>query len=86
MNVNEVKRTIRSGNEAAAQAKTTLGQVADEATTTLGLAQLTLQGSHDDDVVAALKIIKGLDGEVDRAIRRAEAAIEHANAYLAAIG
>ena len=26
--------------------------------TTLDLAQLTLQGSHDDDVVAALKIIK----------------------------
>jgi hypothetical protein len=86
VNVHEVKRTIRRGNEAAAQARMTLGQVAAEAAATMSLAQLTLQGSRDGDVVAALKIIESMDDEVDRAVRRADAAIKHANAYLATIG
>jgi hypothetical protein len=82
----EVKRTIRRGDEAAAQARTTLGQVTAEAAISLDIAELTFQGSRDEDVVAALKILGRIDGEVDRAVRRADAALEHANAYLAAVG
>ncbi|WP_422770959.1 hypothetical protein ACN28C_30630 [Plantactinospora sp. WMMC1484] len=86
MNIDEVKRTIRRGSEAAAQAKSTLEQAGLETASSLRLVQLTVHDSQNDDVEHALKILGTMDGEITRALRRIDAAVEHADAYLNALG
>jgi hypothetical protein len=86
VNVNEVKSTIRNGNEAAKQAKATLEQAASEAAATERLARLTIHNSVDDDAQGALKILEGLGREVELTIRRIDAAVDHADTYVSALG
>ncbi|MEE6260816.1 hypothetical protein [Plantactinospora sonchi] len=86
MNVNEVKSTIREGNRAAKEAANTLYQAGTEAATAGHLARVTIHDSQDEDAQAGLKILEGFDREVDLAMRRIDAAVEHANAYLATLG
>ncbi|MEO3748690.1 hypothetical protein [Plantactinospora sp. B5E13] len=86
MNVNEVKSTIREGNQAAKEAANTLHQAGTEAAAAEQLARVTIHDSQDEDAQAGLKILEGFDREVDLAMRRVDAAVEHANAYLAALG
>ncbi|WP_148086434.1 hypothetical protein [Micromonospora sp. HM5-17] len=86
MNVDEVKRTIREGNQAANEAKATLDRVRAGAAAAEQLARVTIHDSQDKDAQAGLKILEGLGREVDLTERRIDAAVDHANAYLAAIG
>ncbi|MEN3608025.1 hypothetical protein AAH979_00605 [Plantactinospora sp. ZYX-F-223] len=86
MNIDEVKQTIRRGSEAAAQTKSALEQAGSETASSQRLVQLTVHDSQNDDVKSALKILGEMDGEITRALRRIDAAVEHADAYLTALG
>lgn len=86
MSVNEVKRTIRAGNQAANDAKVTLDKAGTEAAAAEQLARVTIHDSQDEDAQAGLKILEGFGREVELVVRRVDAAVDHANAYLAALG
>ncbi|GIG86636.1 hypothetical protein [Plantactinospora endophytica] len=86
MNIGAVKRTIREGNHAARQTKQVLERVAGEAAAAERLARLTVHDSANDDAKAGLAILAGLDREVELTIRRVDAAVEHADTYLHALG
>ncbi|GIG86412.1 hypothetical protein [Plantactinospora endophytica] len=86
MNIDEVKRTIRQGSLAAQEAKKILVTVGTEAAEAEQLARLTVHDSRDDDAQAGLKILEDFGREVDLTVRRIDAAVEHADAYLATLG
>ncbi|MDG4784804.1 hypothetical protein O7626_02455 [Micromonospora sp. WMMD1102] len=86
MNIDEVKRTIRAGNQAAEETKATLDVARAEAAAAEQLARVTIHDSQDEDAQAGLKILEGFEREVGLVVRRVDAAVEHANAYLAALG
>ncbi|MDG4785684.1 hypothetical protein O7626_07020 [Micromonospora sp. WMMD1102] len=86
MSIHELKRTIHNGNQAAHQAKRTLEQAASAAGSITELAQLTIHDSQDCDAEKALKLLLGIDEEIDHAVRRIDAAVAHANAYLTSLG
>ncbi|MFY1690815.1 hypothetical protein [Plantactinospora sp. WMMB782] len=86
MTVNEVKETIRAGNQAARESMTILEQVGAEADSAAGLARLTIRGSQDRDAQDGLRILESLGREVELALRRIDAAVDHADAYLKTLG
>ncbi|MEN3612318.1 hypothetical protein AAH979_22550 [Plantactinospora sp. ZYX-F-223] len=86
MNVNEVKGTIREGNHAARESRTILEQVDAEGDSAAGLARLTIHDSQDRDAQAGLRILEDLGREVELTMRRIDAAVDHADAYLKTLG
>jgi hypothetical protein len=86
VSVNEVKGTIRAGNRAAEEGKVLLEELAADVDAIADAARHTLHDSQDDDVLAGLGKLKEARREVTLTARRLTAAVEHANAYIAALG
>ncbi|MGI5214640.1 hypothetical protein [Plantactinospora sp. CA-290183] len=86
MNLDEVKATIRSGNDSAEHGKRTLQEAAEQAAAAEQLAQLTIHSSQDEDARAGLAILESLGREVELTMRRFDAATAQADAYIAALG
>jgi hypothetical protein len=85
VSVDEVKRTIRLGNEAAEQGRDTLQRSLTEATEAGALAKAVLPGADDEHADQIVAKLDSLDREVELAVRRFEAATGHADAFVAAL-
>jgi len=83
MSVDDVKATIRAGNEAVESGGDTFKAAASGAASAEQLGRHTLEGSQADEVREALTALAEAATEVDRTLRRYRAALDHANAYLA---
>lgn len=86
MSIDDVKRTIHAGNNAAEQGQRILREVATEAVAIHRLAQLTIHDSADEKAQAGLRTLAAVEDEIDRTLRRFKAARDHADAYLKALG
>lgn len=85
MNIDEVKRTVSSGNEAADQGRETLERGATEALDAAMIAKRATYDSGHHDVVQADKKLEELKSELERTVRRFEAAIKSAGQYAAGL-
>jgi|HigsolmetaAR206D_1030411.scaffolds.fasta_scaffold05458_6 hypothetical protein len=86
MDVNDVKATIRAGSHAAKNGAKTLAKAASDAADAERLARQTIYDSQDKNAQKALDKLTEVAQEVKRTLRRFEAAVEHADAYIRAIG
>lgn len=86
MNIDEVKRTIQGGNQVAKSGRATLEQLDSEVAATEAYARITIHDSQDQDAQAGLEILTGFHRETELTVRRVDAAVDHANAYLGTIG
>jgi hypothetical protein len=86
MDVDSVKATIRAGSHAAKNGARTLVKAATDAADAEHLARQTIHDSQNEDAQKALDKLEEVAQEVKRTLRRFEAAVEHADAYIRAIG
>nr|MDT0663455.1 hypothetical protein [Micromonospora sp. DSM 115978] len=85
MSVDEVKRMLRRGNDAAGHGGETLRRALVEAKEAGALAMATAHDSQHSYVAEAAAGLRALDGEVDQALRRFESAARQAGAYASGI-
>ncbi|MGW0432018.1 hypothetical protein ACWDV4_05670 [Micromonospora sp. NPDC003197] len=86
MSIDDVKATIRAGNHAVEQGKATFRAAVIAAAEAEGLARQTLHDSRDDEAQEALAALKNAAAEVNQTVRRFGNAIDHADAYMKALG
>jgi len=82
VSVDEVKKTVRLGNEAAGQGRKTLERALAEAVEAGGLARAAAHDSRDRNVLQMIDTLDSLDREVTIAVRRFTEAVEQADAYV----
>lgn len=86
MDIDGLKATIRAGNSAAEAGAKTLARVASEVADAAELARRTIHDSRNENAQTALNRLVEVEREVERTLRRFDAAIQHADAYLRVIG
>ncbi|MFC6018497.1 hypothetical protein ACFP2T_20085 [Plantactinospora solaniradicis] len=86
MDIDGVKTTIRAGSRAAKAGAKILEQAASEAAEADALARVTIHDSEHEYAQKALDGMAGLAREVEVTLRRFTAAVEHADAYVRALG
>lgn len=82
MNVDEVKKTIRLGNDASGHGLETLERALAEATEAGALARAAAHDSGHETVSGMNAKLDSLEREVEIAVRRFQDAVEQADAYL----
>jgi hypothetical protein len=85
VSVDEVKRILRRGNEAAGHGDETLRRALVEAKEAGALAMATAHDSRHSYVQEMAARLRSLDGEVDQALQRFESAKRQADAYASGI-
>jgi hypothetical protein len=85
VSVDEVKRMLRRGNEAAGHGDETLRRALVEVKEAGALAMATAYDSRHPFVEEMAAGLRSLDGEVDQALRRFESARQQADAYASGI-
>ncbi|MGW0435576.1 hypothetical protein ACWDV4_23930 [Micromonospora sp. NPDC003197] len=86
MSIGEVKATIREGTKAAQNGKRVFTEAVAGANDAEALARHTLHGTHQKYAEKGLTLLKEAADEVDHTLKRFAEAVEHANAYLKALG
>jgi phosphate uptake regulator len=84
--IEQVKATIRAGNDATEHCGETLRRAAANAAETTQLARQTVHDSTHDEVEAALNLLDKIAREVELTLRQLTTATDHANRYLAELG
>jgi hypothetical protein len=86
MSIDEVKATIRAGEQALDEARTTMERVGAELAEATGLALAVLTGTEHELAGKARSTLAEAQREIELTLRRLAGAREHARRYTAALG
>jgi predicted nucleic acid-binding Zn-ribbon protein len=86
MTIEDVKTTIRQGNQALKEARTTIEQANAHLLDATSIALIALHGTDHDEANKARAGLRDAADEIELVLRRLTAAADHADAYLAALG
>jgi predicted nucleic acid-binding Zn-ribbon protein len=86
MTIEDVKTTIRQGNQAIKEARTTIEQANAHLLDATHIALPALHGTDHHEAQKARAGLRDAAHEIELVLRRLTTAAEHAHAYLATLG